>query len=196
MRAAVSAIFGLLLFVILPDSASLSAQEYIRERFPLPVPEILANIYSNLDREAYDTISKTLIILSPLLQYLEQKEGVDLRGRIASAIQSKDRKRVARELEQMVIIDISDLLSFVNASRPMNETDKIHIRIALLEYNVIGPQIQEADFSTDQRVKNNFKKMQILLSENNSGSVKDLAMNILKDLRPLAQLKDPPPSRQ
>jgi hypothetical protein len=196
MRAAVRAILGLLLFVMLPDSASLFAQEYSRERFPIPVPEILANIYSNLDRGAYDTISKTLIILSPLLQDLEQKEGVDIRGRITEAIQSKNRERVARELERMVIIDISDLLNFVNASRPLNETDKIHIRIALLEYNVIGPQIQETDFSMDQRVKNSFKKMMILLSEDNPGSVKDLAKNILKGLRPVAQLKGPPPSRQ
>ncbi|MBI3609294.1 MAG: hypothetical protein HY204_01160 [Nitrospirae bacterium] len=192
MRMAIRAILRAVFLLMLVDSHPLRAQAN-REQLPVPMVQILQTMYSKLDQGNYDMAYKFLKVLTPVVQTLTQKEGVDLFKEMESAIRSQNKERIDLAFRRMVIMDISDLMSFVNDLHPLTERDKVHARISLLEYYIISPRIAETNFMVDQRVKNNFRKMLLLFNEDElfgqTQQMKDFGRSILQDLRSSTVLK-------
>ena len=181
---------GLLLLLAWASQTPLWAQPY-RENLVASPFQIFNTMRSQFDGEEYDKLLKSMKVLSPWVEAMERKEGIDLLREMEGAVASKSRERVEFNLRRLVVVDLSDLLNFGEDSRPLNDKEKMYLRTAVLEYNLISSEVQERSIQTDQRIKNNIKKMMILVNETGmvAEGVRGFAQAILNDIRPLAQLK-------
>lgn len=144
-------------------SSSAFAQPY-RDNLPIPSLEINRNLLSYVQAKDFEKISRTLPVIKSLTDVLKTKFGSDIESELRSALDSQDQGRVLNATQHLVYLDLKDLM---NLSMEMMEESadkaKAKIRAAFLNYHLLSPFIQTANFAADQRIKKNFRTATLTL---------------------------------
>jgi hypothetical protein len=147
----------LLLGILLSQVVPAHAQSY--RDLGLPPSEIYQKMLEYAQEKDFDRLSKTLQLIKPVTEALDTKYASHLSEDILSAIGRKDGDKALQTIRRFLLTDMKDLLSIgVGAMRESAEKATTKFKTAYLDYLLLSPYIQVKSFSSDQKIKNLFRR--------------------------------------
>ncbi len=131
------------------------------ERFDLPLPtwKLSQDLMSYAKAGESDMIRQIMPMIRPMIRALGDQYGSDVQYEIERSLGSGNVAEMVSAVERLLAMDIRDLMGEAAASVRGKEAKAItQMKSAYLSYQVIGPELERSRFSSDQRIKNNFRK--------------------------------------
>lgn len=153
------------LWAVVWASFSLAHESY-RENLPQPTVEIHKSLLQYAENREFDKIKNYLNLLKSLTATFQEKFGINIEKEILTALSQKEVTLVEKTLQHFIYLDIQDLLSIAKtwSKGSFNiEHAKTDIQAAYLNYLLLSPFAQEKHFSSDQKIKNLFRKVNLSL---------------------------------
>lgn len=160
MRSAILIQATVFLFI---GSSPALAQPY-RNNLPLPSLEINRNLLSYAQAKDFEKISRTLPVVKSLTDTFKAKFGSDIESELQSALNSQDPDRIFKSTQRLVALDLKDLMDLSVELMPESpDRARAKMKAAYLNYLLLSPFVEKANFTSDQRIKKNFRSATLAL---------------------------------
>ncbi len=139
-------------------SALVLGQPY-RDSLPLPAFQIYQNMLRYTQDKDFEKVERSLPVLRPIIQAINLNFKLDIEAEIRDSLAKKDQDRILLAIQRLIWLDMKDLLSLgVKVAQESQDQAVVNFRKAYLDYQLLSPYIQVKNFSSDQKIKNIFRK--------------------------------------
>ena len=163
-------LFVTFVFLFLYSSLSVSrleAQSY-RTNLEIAPTDVYKSVFEYIEKKDYEKIRVALTYVSPVLDTIKSKFGVDLKPEIETALNKKDIPSLIASMRKLTFYDLKDILNAIVNEGNLQTADKLQawIKMAYLDYLFLSPVIvaEKKGFAADQEIKRIFKKAHGALS--------------------------------
>lgn len=150
------------LFVPKPE-----AQSY-RSNLEIAPADVYKVVFDYIEKKDYEKIKVALAYVTPVMDTIKSKFGVDLKPEIETALNKKDIPSLIASMRKLTFYDLKDILNAIVNEGKVQSGDKLQawIKMAYLDYLFLSPAIvaEKKGFAADQGIKGNFKKAHATLS--------------------------------
>jgi hypothetical protein len=147
----------------------LEAQSY-RSNLEIAPTDVYRTVFDYIEKRDYENIRVALSHVSPVLDTIRSKFGVDLKPEIETALNKKDTPSLITSMRKLTFYDLKDILNAIVNEGKVQSVDKLQawIKMAYLDYLFLSPTIvaEKKGFAADQEIKRNFKKAHATLAGN------------------------------
>jgi hypothetical protein len=157
-------------YIFLYSSLSVScleAQSY-RSSLEIAPTDVYKTVFDYIEKRDYERIGVALSYVSPVLDTIKNKFGVDLKPEIETALNKKDSPSLIASIRKLTFYDLKDILNAIVNEGEFQTVDKLQawIKMAYLDYLFLSPVIvaEKKGFAADQEIKRIFKKAHGALS--------------------------------
>jgi hypothetical protein len=142
-----------------------SAQSY-RDLGPVSLNETFRNLLKFSKYNEFENLEKSLQLIKPLSQTLDSKYSNKSGKAIQNSIEKKDGEKAVQGIQQLIFLDIKDqLLIGIDTVPNSKEQALSQFKNAYMDYLLLSPSIQENNYSGDQKIKNLFRKLLLLINK-------------------------------
>ncbi len=145
----------------------LEAQSY-RSNLEIASTDVYKTVFDYIEKRDYEKIRLALSYVSPVLDTIKSKFGVDLKSELETALNNKDTTSLIASMRKLTFYDLKDILNAIVNEGKFQTVDKLQawIKMAYLDYLFLSPVIvdDKKGFSADQEIKRTFKKAHGALS--------------------------------
>ena len=142
-----------------------SAQSY-RDLGPVSLNETFRNLLKFSKYNEFENLEKSLQLIKPLSQTLDSKYSNKSGKAIQNSIEKKDGEKAVQGIQQLIFLDIKDqLLIGIDTVPNSKEQALSKFKNAYMDYLLLSPFIQENNYSGDQKIKNLFRKLLLLINK-------------------------------
>jgi len=145
----------------------LEAQSY-RSNLEIAPTDVYQAVFDYIEKRDYEKIRAALSYVSPVLDTIKNKFGVDLKPEIETALNEKDTPSLITSMRKLTFYDLKDILNAIVNEGKFQTVDKLQawIKMAYLDYLFLSPAIvaEKKGFAADQEIKRIFKKAHGVLS--------------------------------
>lgn len=139
----------------------LKAQSY-RSELEVAPPDVYKTVFDDIEKRDYEKIRAVLSYVSPVLDTIKSKFGVDLKPEIETSLNKKDTPSLITSMRKLTFYDLKDILNAIVNEGKVQSVDKLQawIKMAYLDYLFLSPAIvaEKKGFAADQEIKRVFKK--------------------------------------
>jgi hypothetical protein len=147
---------------------NLEAQSY-RSNLEIAPTDVYKAVFDYIEKRDYEKIREALSYVSPVLDTIKSKFGVDLEPEIETAMNKKDIPLLIASMRKLTFYDLKDILNAIVNEGKFQSVDKLQvwIKMAYLDYLFLSPAItiEKKSFAVDQEIKKIFKKAHAALGE-------------------------------
>lgn len=145
--------------ILLLSPAALGLSQPYRDNLVLPSSEIYQKMLSYTQDKDFEKLERSLQMIKPVTQAMKSKFGADIEAEIRDGLAKKDHERVLRAIQHLISLDMKDLLSLGTEMAQESQFKAVtKFKSAFLDYLLLSPFIQIKNFSSDQKIKNTFRK--------------------------------------
>ncbi|MBN2408046.1 MAG: hypothetical protein JXJ19_10165 [Elusimicrobia bacterium] len=182
----------ILLSAVICSVVQLSFGDYqYRMSMKTSTTQIEKQLLLNIESGDYESISKIVMYLSPLLDAIKTRYGVDLKTELNAAAQKHDKDTMKSAVLKFVIYDILDLfyLSNDSSSQIQPEIRKMWITLAAANYVLISENVKTRSETSDEAVRNALKKALVygFVFEEGSGKITGVKTDVLSECMTLVK---------
>ncbi|HUT54846.1 MAG TPA: hypothetical protein VM658_15750 [bacterium] len=157
---------SLFCLLVLAPAASGTAIEDYRPQMKSPPYKVFDTLLKTWQAKNYDGI-KTVAdtFLPPFYAEIKKSYNVDLEAELDAAVQSKDERKTLASIQRQIFYDIKALFDL-----SVEQTDSGRavglLKTAYLNYDLMSPAVQKADFSADQMARKMFQQAYYVAGSN------------------------------
>jgi len=163
------------LFVPKPE-----AQSY-RSVLEVAPTDVYQAVFDYIGKKDYEKIKVALAYVTPVMDTIKSKFGVDLEPEIETAMNKKDIPSLIASMRKLTFYDLKDILNAIVNEGKFQSVDKLQawIKMAYLDYLFLSPAIvaEKKGFAADQEIKRIFKKAHEALSGNSPYTQEEKGFN-------------------
>ena len=153
------AVWIALMVALMLGPAALGLSQPYRDNLVLPANEIYQKMLGYaLDKE-FEKVERSLQLTKPVTQAMNSKFKVNIEAEIKNGLDKKDQEQVIRGIQRLIWLDMKDMMSLgTDVAQESQDKAAAKFKSAFLDYLLLSPYIQTKSFSSDQKIKNNFRK--------------------------------------
>lgn len=126
--------------------------------------QIYAKMLEGLSNRDFGEVERSIPHLKPLLQPLSRKYGKNLEELLRRSISANDRQLGQDAIILVILFDTHDLVDSSVRRGGQWEEAKANIHHAVLNYQLATDLLQKKEFSLDGNIKQNLRKLDLLLA--------------------------------
>ncbi len=154
------------------------AQSY-RNAVQVPPVEVYQSMLNFVDRKEYGKVVSSLNILAPIANHISAKYSENPALGIKKAIDKGNPADILLSVQFFIVLDMKDLLDEAPKEVEQSpDTSKTLVKTARLNYELLSPFVQKADFPADQKIKKNFTDSFRLLESGSIYSTEKTQVNV------------------
>ena len=159
------AVWIALMVALMLGPAALGLSQPYRDNLVLPANEIYQKMLGYaLDKE-FEKVERSLQLTKPVTQAMNSKFKVNIEAEIKNGLDKKDQEQVIRGIQRLIWLDMKDMMSLgTDVAQESQDKAAAKFKSAFLDYLLLSPYIQTKSFSSDQKIKNNFRKTVVTAS--------------------------------
>ena len=139
------------------------AQPY-RDNLVLPSLEINQNLLNHARGGEFTKIERILPLIKPMMDTFQAKYRADVESELHISLDTHDPVKVLKAIQHFIYFDIKDLMSLaVEQIETSPQKATVKMREAYLNYLLLSSFIETANFSSDQKIKKNFRQVILAL---------------------------------
>ena len=157
------------------------AQSYRSELEVAPTDDYKA-VFDYIGKRDYEKIKVALAYVTPVMDTIKSKFGVDLKSELETALRKKDIPLLNTAMRKLVFYDLWDTFDAIVKEGNSQPQDKLQawLKMAYLDYLFLSPAIatEKKAFPSDQEIKRIFKKAHGSLSEQSPYSQEEKGVDL------------------
>jgi hypothetical protein len=154
------------------------AQSY-RNAVEVPPVEVYQSMLNFVDRKEYGKVVSSLNILAPIANHISAKYSENPALGIKKAVDKGNPADILLSVQSFIVLDMKDLLDeALKEVEQSPDTSKTLVKTARLNYELLSPFVQKADFPADQKIKKNFTDSFRLLESGSIYSTEKTQVNV------------------
>jgi len=161
----------------------LEAQSY-RSELEVAPTDVYKAVFDYIEKKDYEKIRTALVYISPVIDTLKNKFGVELRLEIETALQKKDVPSLNATIRKLVFYDLWDTFNSIVKEGNSQPQDKLQawLKLAYLDYLFLSPMVvaEKKGYAADQEIKKIFKKAHDALGEYSPYTKEEKGSNLMQ----------------
>ena len=142
--------------VLLAAAPEAFPQAY-RNDIGVPPTDVYQSMMGFAERKDFAKVSASLGTLKPIVGHIAAKYKENPAEAIKSAADQGSADKVTAGIRRLIALDIKDLLDqALQSAEGSQDSAKIAIKAARLNYELLSPEGQKKDFGADQKIKRLF----------------------------------------
>ena len=161
----------------------LEAQSY-RSELEVAPTDVYKAVFDYIEKKDYEKIKVALAYVTPVMDTIKSKFGVDLKSEIETALRKKDIPLLNTAMRKLVFYDLWDTFDAIVKEGNSQPQDKLQawLKMAYLDYLFLSPAItiEKKSFAVDQEIKKIFKKAHAALGEYSPYAQEEKGSNLMQ----------------